>query len=81
MAVRGRWTLYLSVPMGLWNIMCILNVHFSTDTNLLQSANVMSLYGGPLVDLLGPPHHVLVLADGEELAGLGKGSKVISSSI
>ena len=41
----------------------------------------MSLYGGPLVDLLGPPHHVLVLADGEELAGLGKGSKVISSSI
>ena len=41
----------------------------------------MSLYGGPLVDLLGPPRHVLVLADGEEIAGLGKGSKVISSSI
>ena len=58
--------------MGLWNIMCILNVHFSTDTNLLQSANVMSLYGGPLVDFLGPPHHVLVLADGKELAGLFK---------
>ena len=30
----------------------------------------VSLYGGPLLDLLGPPHHVLVLVHGEELAGL-----------
>ena len=39
---------------------------------LITECNVKSLYGGPLVDFLGPPHHVLVLADGKELAGLFK---------
>ena len=31
---------------------------------------MLSLDCGPLVDLLGPPHHVLVLVHREELAGL-----------
>ena len=42
---------------------------------------MFSLDCGPLVDLLGPPHHVLVLVHGEELAGLKEFMVVLISVV